>query len=107
MLKLLRLCQRLFGLKQAFRAVVVLDDPDAPCEGTLYLVGDKAVFWKAVLKCPCGCGTVIQLPMDDARSTNWKIVSDSLIQPTLVPSIDRTAGCRSHFLLRQGKIIWC
>lgn len=107
MLKLIRLIRRLFGCAQSYSIVTVSDVPDTPREGTLYLVGDPPLFWQAVLKCPCGCRATIQLPMDDAKSTNWKLIGSNWAQPTLVPSVDKTSGCRSHFVLRAGKVIWC
>ncbi|MFX8036043.1 DUF6527 family protein [Acinetobacter baumannii] len=27
--------------------------------------------------------------------------------PTLSPSIWRSKGCRSHFFVREGLIVWC
>lgn len=36
----------------------------------------------------------------------WSLEVDAQGLPTLRPSVWLTGGCRSHFFLRKGKIIW-
>lgn len=82
------------------------DVPDGISQKTLYLVGEQGKYWLAVMKCPCGCGADIQLPMSSSARPRWTY-SGSSSQPTLSPSVWRKSGCRSHFILRQGCVIWC
>ena len=82
------------------------DVPDVVSQRTLYLVGEQREYWLAVMKCPCGCGTDIQLPMSSNARPRWKY-SGTTSKPTLSPSVWRKSGCRSHFILRQGHVIWC
>lgn len=83
-------------------------DPPESCEpGVLYLVEDGAGQpWLAALRCPCGCHANIQLPMTPPARPRWQI-SGGTQKPTLWPSVRRTTGCRSHFVLKQGRVIWC
>ena len=72
----------------------------------LYAIGEP-VPWLAALLCPCGCGSVIQLSLLREDSPSWVLVIQKRRVPTLIPSIQRTAGCCSHFFLRKGKVVWC
>jgi hypothetical protein len=57
--------------------------------------------------CPCGCGERIHVPidMDPERvrdCDSWQIVS---LDPfTIMPSIQRRVGCRSHMFIRNNNI---
>ncbi|MFD0325608.1 DUF6527 family protein [Lysobacter gummosus] len=63
--------------------------------------------WMAGLNCPCGCGEVIQLMLLEGMSPRWKLTIDSRNRPTLHPSVWVVKGCRSHFWVRAGRILWC
>lgn len=83
-------------------------DPPESCEpGVLHLVEDGAgQHWLAALQCPCGCGAMIQLPMTPPARPCWQM-RGTMQAPTLWPSVRRIRGCRSHFVLRQGRVVWC
>ncbi len=72
----------------------------------LYILKEDGVPWEAVMICPCGCGAKLELNLlpDERPLWGYKINRKGL--PTLYPSVNRKIGCRSHFFLRQGKIIW-
>lgn len=94
------------GLSYAYRVAVEEDMPDTVKERTLYLVGEQNHFWLAMLKCPCGCGDVISLPMSANAKPCWRAnIQDG--KPSLSPSVHRTTKCRSHFVLKAGRVIWC
>ncbi|MBZ5667533.1 MAG: hypothetical protein LAO30_23405 [Acidobacteriia bacterium] len=57
--------------------------------------------------CPCGCRSVIQLSLLREDSPHWTVFIDKGGVTTLFPSIQRTAGCRSHFFLKKGRVVWC
>lgn len=88
------------------QSTTVDDPPETVIAGRLYLIGDPDQWWLAILRCPCGCGANIQLPMSVGADPCWR-VSGSNDKPSLWPSIHRTTGCRSHFFLRRGEIEWC
>ena len=90
------------------RSVAVEDVPEKPRNGKVYLVGENGHFWCAVLKCPCTCGAVIQLNLVSGTRPVWSFeLEDDTQCITLRPSVWRTAGCRSHFFLRAGRVVWC
>jgi len=88
------------------RCVEVEELPDSLERGSLYVLGLDSP-WSAALLCPCGCGKLIHLSFLRTDSPSWKISIDRAGLPTLAPSIWRTDGCRSHFFLRRGAIVWC
>ena len=90
-----------------YRAERTDEVPDDPEVGVLYVVGEGAHEWYAVLRCPCGCGeTLVMSLLADARP-RWRVLVDAAGVPSLSPSVNRLIGCRSHFFLRSGRIDWC
>lgn len=57
--------------------------------------------------CPCGCEERIELTLMNGVSPRWDLIVDEMNRPTLKPSVYKQSGCRSHFWVREGKIIWC
>jgi Family of unknown function (DUF6527) len=80
--------------------------PEKPQQGTIYAIGEGTP-WALALLCPCRCGALIQLSLLKDERPSWKMRLDRKGRPTLTPSVWRTAGCRSHFLVREGRVIWC
>lgn len=72
----------------------------------LILASDDGEDWCVGFRCPCGCGETIELLVVDEARPRWdvRIHRD---RPTLSPSVWRKAGCRSHFWVRDGRIVWC
>lgn len=61
-------------------------------------------FGTASHLCACGCGAKIRTPID---VNEWSIIKTEQ-GPTLHPSVGNwQQKCRSHYLIRRGKIIWC
>ena len=89
-----------------YHAQAVEDVPDTLRDHTLYLVGEGCP-WQAAMQCPCGCGAVIQLSLLPNDHPRWRATLDRRARPTLTPSVWRTTGCRAHFFLRDGRILWC
>jgi hypothetical protein len=71
------------------------------------VAGKAGSLWCAAMLCPCGCGGGIHLSLVRGDKPSWRLDVDNSGRPTLYPSIWRTAGCRSHFLLRRGRVVWC
>ena len=90
----------------SYRTKIVDELPDRMKTRTLYLIGASQP-WSAALICPCGCGELIQLSLLPHDSPSWRCHFESKRKPSLEPSIWRTTGCRSHFFLRRGRIVWC
>lgn len=73
----------------------------------LLLAREVGEDWCVGLRCPCGCGQRLELILLKGVTPRWDLVIDDRGRPTLYPSVWRRGGCRSHFWLRSGKIIWC
>lgn len=82
------------------------EEPDELLPETLYAIGENGHLWHVVLVCPCGCGATIALNALPDASPRWRLYENP-DGPSLSPSVWRTTGCCSHFILRRGNIIWC
>jgi hypothetical protein len=92
---------------QLIRGIRVEEFPDKLGRATLYLAGEGANLWAAAMICPCGCGDVIELNLLKEARPFWRVQEDADGTITLHPSVWRQKGCRSHFILRRGRIVWC
>ena len=73
----------------------------------LILIRDDGEDWCVGMRCPCGCGDVIELLVVAEAKPRWNVMVDARGYPSLSPSVWRQKGCRSHFWLRHGRISWC
>ena len=92
---------------EAFQWTKVESLPDRLDSRKLYLVGDDECEWTAVMSCPCGCSSVIQLSLARDSRPSWRVYRHRDGTISLLPSVWRTVGCRSHFILYNGRILWC
>ena len=74
-------------------------------ENELTVVDRKYMKW-IFLRCPCGCGDLLNLSLMASHDPNWKLKLDYLNRPTIYPSIWKKDGCESHFWITKGKIHW-
>lgn len=81
-------------------------NPDILKKNIVYVVGEKKNIKWAYLKCPCGCNDTIMLSLDKSNFPSWSVKQDNLGRATISPSINKLDGCRSHFLIKKGKLIW-
>jgi uncharacterized protein DUF6527 len=72
----------------------------------LYAIGEGTP-WLAALICPCGCGDVIHLSLLERDSPRWSLREESDGTMTISPSVWRSKGCKSHFIVRKGAVMWC
>ncbi len=91
-----------------FRIKYFDDDPDSSqlAARTFGVVGTPALRKYAHFRCPCGCGDVIVLTTNSKVRPRWAISVDFWMRPTVAPSVWRTVGCKSHFILERGRIYW-
>lgn len=88
-----------------YRIEHVTEEPDVLLPNRLYLVGENGHLWHATLLCPCGCGEPIALNLLPEDRPCWRVTDRGGV-PSIAPSVARVRGCRSHFFLRRGKIVW-
>jgi hypothetical protein len=73
----------------------------------LALAREGGEDWSIGMYCPCGCGQRLELLVLVGVKPRWDYHLSKAGHVTLHPSVWVTAGCRSHFWLRHGKVIWC
>nr|WP_081092656.1 DUF6527 family protein [Cupriavidus metallidurans] len=91
------------------RGLLVVNTEELPTRlpfRALTLVRDSDEDWCIGMRCPCGCGQRIELPLLDEANPHWRLRIDKEGRPTLSPSIWLRDGCRSHFFVRAGRVIW-
>ncbi len=55
--------------------------------------------------CPCGCGTVITINLDQRAGKAW-VLYNRRNGISLYPSIWRDSGCESHFVIWKNRVLW-
>jgi len=69
-------------------------------------VVDRGGPRSVVFQCPCGCAEVLVINVDPALKKWWELRRTER-GLSLVPSVWRTTGCRSHFILWENRVWWC
>lgn len=73
----------------------------------LVLARDRDEDWSVGLHCPCGCGERLEMMLLKGVKPRWDVSVDRLGYVSLHPSVWLQKGCKSHFWVRSGRIIWC
>jgi hypothetical protein len=73
-------------------------------ENIVYIIGENGYHWLAAFRCPCGCNDIIQLNLLPEAFPHWEIVSYKKKSISIIPSIERINGCKSHFNFANGKV---
>jgi len=73
---------------------------------TLVILNEGLEAWSVVMLCPCGCGDRVELPVFAEARPRWDLRIDDKGLPTLHPSIWRTDGCKAHYFVRAGRVVW-
>ncbi len=73
--------------------------------------GDAALVYRGqlrsvLMKCPDGCGETLVVNLDPRAGKAWRLDMRGG-DPTIYPSVWRDGGCRSHFIVWRGRILWC
>ena len=93
--------------QKRYQSVRADEMPDSLKPFTVYLCGEGQYLWAAAMICPCGCKEVIQLNLLKEVRPRWTVQQDKDGSVSLMPSVWRQKGCRSHFFVRHGMIEWC
>lgn len=99
--------QKIIGkwLQPEYKFLYVFDLPENVRDKTIYIVGDKGCPWLIAFKCPCGCQTLIQLNLLKEATPCWSFKVKKR-EIDISPSILRTQGCESHFVVHKNKVYW-
>jgi hypothetical protein len=87
-----------------YEVVRLAEIPDKLKVSCVYIIGENGNIWTIGFVCPCGCGDTIQLNALISVRPRWRV--EKFDPVTIFPSIRRTVGCKSHFFIRRGKVIW-
>lgn len=107
-----RLTQAIHGIKDRLfyrytRLIEVDGELPKPLKSrTLYVIKDDGLPWSAAMICPCGCGTKLEMNLLTDERPCWKYSAGKDGRASLHPSVWRKIGCKSHFWLRKGRIVW-
>lgn len=92
------------------RKLMVIEGDSLPVQlpwRSLVLAREDDEDWCVGLRCPCGCGYRIELPVIQEASPRWSLSIDSKGSPTVHPSVWLKKGCCSHFWIKSGRVRWC
>lgn len=81
--------------------------PDTLPFRDLVVARDGGEDWSVGLRCPCGCGDILELMLLPEARPRWTLAQSPLGYPTLHPSVWRDRACGSHFWIRNGRVYWC
>lgn len=73
----------------------------------LVMARDSGEEWSIGMRCPCGCGQRLEMMLLKGVKPRWSASVDCRGHVTLHPSVWLQKGCKSHFWVRSGKIVWC
>lgn len=82
-------------------AAALLKEP-----GNCAIVEREGTRRQIVIACPDGCGEKLSINLDPRSGPAWRLYQRRG-RWSLFPSVDKTSGCRSHFILWGGQITWC
>lgn len=68
-------------------------------ENAIVLIEGQHGFKLAQFKCPCGCSETLRINLSRSAGAAWRYRLDRSGRCSLYPSVDRTSGCYSHFML--------
>lgn len=80
--------------------------PDQLPSRDLVLLSEGGEAWSVMMRCPCGCGRSVELPLIREVRPRWSLQLDENGYPSLAPSVWRLDGCRAHYFVRRGKVVW-
>lgn len=109
-MKITRWFRKLWGKYGPARRLVIIEGDELPQDlpaRNLVLTRDDGDDWSVGMRCPCGCGERIELMILKEARPRWDVSVNKVGEPSLHPSVWRKSGCRSHFWVREGRILWC
>ncbi len=58
-----------------------------------------------VVMCPCGCGVRQPINLDARTGAAWRLYRSQSSRISIFPSVWRTDGCKSHYVIWNGRIL--
>ena len=101
-----RVAKRAVKKPGPYRFLRVDDFPTHLERFKVYVAGTKKYPWAAAMLCPCGCGDIIELNLLHEASPSWTVREHLGGSASIRPSVWRTRGCGSHFVIERGHLYW-
>ncbi len=101
-----RWVHKLLPKRVLYTAVHVNDLPDKYEGGRVYIVGENSHVWSAALKCPGGCGVLLEINLVPDMRPLWRIDENRDGTVTIEPSVWRKTDCKCHFRITDGRVRW-
>lgn len=92
--------------KARYSVAEVKDVPEIFSERIVYIVGEPGNAWLIAFKCPCGCNSIIYLNLLVEAEPKWYYKISKKRRISIYPSVLGKRGCKSHFFVKAGKILW-
>lgn len=89
------------------QTVYLKEIPETLAPAEVYVLGEGSHKWFVAMLCPCGCGDSVEVSLLPDAEPRWSLTEHRDTTISLMPSIWRRSGCKSHFFLRRGLIEWC
>lgn len=90
-----------------YSGVISVPDQSAARTGALesetIAIVERGVPRWAVFRCPCGCGELLTINLDRRVGPHWRLIRRKS-GVSLSPSVWRTSGCHSHFILWKNQV---
>jgi len=90
-----------------YRISRVEEKPERMNNRTVYVIGEDDTSWAAVFLCPCGCRAEVWLNLlEHENRPTWTVQEVKGEKVHITPSVWSKTGCKSHFFIKQGRLIW-
>jgi hypothetical protein len=102
--------RRLLEVASPRRSLKIIESDTLPARlpyRDLVLAREDGEDWCVGLRCPCGCGQRLEVMLLKEVKPRWDVMLDVRGRVSLHPSVWLRSGCRSHFWVRNGKVVWC
>lgn len=97
--------QNTFFFKKRYTYKQIGVEPSLIRNNVIYIVEEGTEAETLIFKCPCGCEAVIYLNLLKDTRPVWEY-NFKRKRITITPSVWRTKGCKSHFIITRGEVIW-
>ena len=101
--------KRIIAVLLPRRKLVIVEGDMLPAKlhlRNLVLARDGDDDWCVGLRCPCGCGRRLEMMVLKEVKPRWDVSVNAKGDVSLHPSVWVQDGCRSHFWVRGGRIMW-
>lgn len=86
------------------RVILCEEFPEKIEDDSIYITYEENAFCYLLMKCPCGCGSNINLSFISGLKPQWTVGFNINGTISIMPSIWRKSACKSHFFINTEKL---